>query len=110
DPTRAEAQLARTRSQVPALETQIEASIHRLGVLLGRDPGALREELAEPAPLPTPPDAVPVGLPSDLLRRRPDIRRAERQLAAATARIGQATADLFPRFALTGNLAGQSGT
>ncbi|MFH0352161.1 MAG: TolC family protein, partial [Chromatiales bacterium] len=62
----------------------------------------------EAAPIPATPPEVPVGLPSELLRRRPDIRRAERELAAATARIGIATADLFPRFSLTGALGLQS--
>ena len=60
------------------------------------------------APIPAPPPAVPVGLPSELLRRRPDVRRAERDLAAATANIGVATADLFPKFSLTGDLGLQS--
>lgn len=97
----AEAQLASTESQVPALENKERESIHQLGVLLGQEPGALLRELSRDAPLPVAPPEVPVGLPSDLLRRRPDIRRAERQLAASTARIGVATADLYPRFSLT---------
>jgi multidrug efflux system outer membrane protein len=110
DPVQAQAQLTTTESQVPLLQAQIDTAIHRLGVLLGREPGALKEELRPTAPLPAAPDAVPVGLPSDLLRRRPDIRQAERQLAAATARIGVAVADLYPRFSLTGGISGQSGT
>jgi outer membrane protein, multidrug efflux system len=77
-------------------------------VLLGLEPAALMAELLPPAAIPPPPPQVPLGLPSDLLRRRPDIRRAERQLAAATANIGIATADLFPRFSLTGLLGLQS--
>jgi NodT family efflux transporter outer membrane factor (OMF) lipoprotein len=102
DVLRAQAQLMSTRSQVPALESLIKRSIHRLGVLLGSEPGALLAELSPEAPLPALPPEIPVGLPSDLLRRRPDVRSAERQLAAATARIGVAVADLFPRFLLTG--------
>jgi NodT family efflux transporter outer membrane factor (OMF) lipoprotein len=108
DPTRAEALLTRTQSQVPSLQTQVETAIHRLSVLMGQDPGTLLSELRPAAPLPTAPVQVPVGLPSDLLRRRPDIRQAERELAAATARIGVAVADLFPRFTLTGGISGQS--
>jgi len=84
------------------LETSIQASIHRVGVLLGQPPEALLAELSPPAPIPSAPPNVPAGLPSDLLRRRPDIQQAERQLAASTARIGVATADLFPKFSLTG--------
>lgn len=110
DTVRAQALLTSTQSQIPLLEAQVDTSIHRLGVLLGREPGALKEELRVAAPLPAPPATVPVGLPSDLLRRRPDIRRAERELAASTARIGVATADLFPRFSLTGGFGGQSTT
>lgn len=108
DAVRAEALLTATQSQVPFLETQIAASMYRLAVLLGEDPGALNAELSTPAPMPGAPAEVPVGLPSDLLRRRPDIRTAERELAAATARIGEATAELFPKFYLTGSIAGRS--
>jgi multidrug efflux system outer membrane protein len=102
DMTRAEAQAAATASQIPPLETGIERAIHRLSVLLGEAPGSLAAELRDLTPVPNPPPEVPVGLPSELLRRRPDIRRAEREFAAATARIGVAVADLFPRFFLTG--------
>jgi len=109
DVQQATALLANTRSVVPLLETGIQASIHRLGVLLGQPPGALLAELSQPAPIPAAPPQVPAGLPSDLLRRRPDIQQAERKLAAATALIGVATADLFPKFSLTG-LAGFEST
>lgn len=104
DVQQATAILASTRSEVPSLETALAQSIHRLGVLLGQEPGALQKELAKVSALPSHPPRVPVGLPSDLLRRRPDVQAAERQLAAASARIGVATADLFPKFSLTGNL------
>jgi NodT family efflux transporter outer membrane factor (OMF) lipoprotein len=79
-----------------------------LGVLLGQPPGALLTELSIVAPIPSAPPEVPVGLPSELLLRRPDVRKAERQLAAATAQIGVATADLFPKFSLTGAAGYQS--
>lgn len=106
----AEAQLASSKSVVPVLETYIQAAIHRLGILIGGDPGTLQEELAVPAALTEPPPEVPVGLPADILRRRPDVRRAERTVAAATARIGAAQADLYPHFMLTGSLTGSSST
>src|SRR5688572_13661815 len=108
DVARAEAQVARTASTIPTLETFTRQAIHRIGVLLGRQPLALSEELSQVTAIPKPPPQVPIGVPSELLRRRPDIRRAERQLAAASARIGAATADLFPRFSLTGSLGLQS--
>ncbi len=101
--------LANTRANIPTLETGIQDYIHRLGVLLGQPPEALLAELSAPAPIPSGPPEVPVGLPSELLRRRPDIQQAERQLAASTARIGVATADLFPKFSLTG-IAGYEST
>ncbi len=108
DVAQARAQLATTEARVPVLESSARQAIHQLGVLLGMEPGALLAELEAEGPIPVGPEDVPVGLPSDLLRRRPDVRRAERELAAATARIGLATADLFPRFLLTG-AAGQDG-
>ena len=104
----AETQLALTRARLPPLENSAGASIYRLSLLLGLPPRALEKELAPEAPLPARPARLPQTLPSDLLRRRPDIRRAERQLAAASADIGVATADLFPRFSLTGLLGLQS--
>ena len=78
-------------------------SVHRLSVLVGREPGALRAELTPPHDLPALPGVVPVGDPAGLLRRRPDIQVAERELAGATARIGVAVADLFPRVTFTGS-------
>jgi len=102
DSARAEAQAESTQAQIPPLEEQVAHDIHRIGVLLGRPPEELEKRLRVVRTLPVPVPGVPVGLPSDLVRRRPDIRRAERQLAAANARIGIATADLFPRFFLTG--------
>lgn len=98
----AKTQLALISAQLPPLEDSIGQSIYRLALLLGQQPQALREELSTAAPLPAMPARLPTALPSDLLRRRPDIRQAERQLAAATADIGVATAELFPRFSLTG--------
>jgi NodT family efflux transporter outer membrane factor (OMF) lipoprotein len=94
--------LATTRADVPTLESSIQTAMHRLEVLLGQQPGTLQAELTQASPIPAQPPMVPVGLPSELLLRRPDIRQADRQLAAATANIGVAKADLFPRFFLTG--------
>jgi NodT family efflux transporter outer membrane factor (OMF) lipoprotein len=108
DVARAEAQVATTAAQIPTLERQTRQAIHRLGVLLGQGPGTLMAALSSTAPVPPPPPEVAVGLPAALLQRRSDIRRAERALAAATARIGVATADLYPRLALTGMLGLQS--
>jgi len=108
DVANAEALVATTRSVVPALESQVRQTIYSLSVLLAREPSALLDELSIEAPIPVTPPEVPIGLPSDLLRRRPDIRRAEAQLHGATARIGVAVADLFPKFSLTGTL-GTSG-
>lgn len=104
DVHRARALVATTAADLQLLEMAQVRSLHRLAVLVGEAPGALDAGLAEPAPIPAPPAAVVVGVPADLLRRRPDVRRAERELAAATARIGAATADLYPRFTLTGSV------
>jgi NodT family efflux transporter outer membrane factor (OMF) lipoprotein len=103
DLQRALALLATLQAQVPPIENSIETTMHRLGVLLNQPPDALQRELSVAAPIPSAPPEVPVGLPSDLLLRRPDVQSAERQLAAETARIGQTKADLFPKFFLTGS-------
>ena len=102
DVSRAAAQVATTAAGIPDLDSRVHQTIHRLSVLMGEQPSALDDELMTIAAIPAPPDVVPVGVPADLLRRRPDIRRAERQLAAATARVGVATADLYPKFTLIG--------
>jgi NodT family efflux transporter outer membrane factor (OMF) lipoprotein len=102
DVERQAAQLDTTRSIVPTLEAAEIQSIHRLGVLLGSEPGTLLEELLQTKPLPTVPPAIPVGLPADLLKRRPDIRQADARIAAETARVGVARADFFPKIFLTG--------
>lgn len=98
----AEAQVSTTAAEIPALEAIAKQAAHRLDVLLGIQPGALSAELSTEAPIPALPPQARVGLPSELLRRRPDIRRAERQLAAANAETGVATADLYPKFSLSG--------
>ncbi len=104
DVANADAQVATTAAQIPLLESSARAAIYSLGVLLGRPPAALEKDLIKASPIPPTPPEIPVGLPSDLMRRRPDIRRAEAKLHAATARIGVATADLFPKFNLTGSV------
>jgi len=108
EPDQAATVLAQTEGQVPALEAGLQTAVHHLGVLLGQDPGSLRQELAARAPIPAAPPEVPAGLPADLVRRRPDIRVAERRLAEATARVGVARADLYPRFSLTGSFGWES--
>lgn len=102
DVRQAQEVLATTKATVPTLQTTLKQAIHALGVLLGKPPGALLDELSSTGPIPSIPSSVSVGLPSDLLRRRPDVREAERQLAAATADIGVQTAQLFPQFSLLG--------
>jgi outer membrane protein, multidrug efflux system len=102
DVSRAEGLVATTASQRPTLMREAGEAVHRLGVLIGLGPDALAEELAAPAAIPASPPELPPLLPSHLLSRRPDLRRAERELAAATARVGVARADLFPRFSILG--------
>ena len=112
DEVRAIAQLEATRAVIPDLQAAVRARMFRIAVLTGQNPGALVDELAPPAPLPESLPVIPVGSPGEVLRRRPDIRAAERRLAAASARIGVATADLFPSFsldALIGSVASDSG-
>ena len=104
DIANAEANVATTESQIPVLEAAAKQSIYALSVLLARLPEDLLERLSPTGELPGPPSQIPAGLPSDLLRRRPDIRQAEAQLHAATAQIGVAVADLFPKFSLTGSV------
>jgi NodT family efflux transporter outer membrane factor (OMF) lipoprotein len=96
--------LEQARSLIPALQTGLEAAKNRLAVLLGEKPGAVHHELEERKPIPVPPITVAVGVPAEAMRRRPDIRRAERNLAAQTARVGVATADLYPKFRLIGSM------
>ena len=95
-------QLSNVAASLPQLQAQARDEIHALGVLTGDGADALSDTLSPAAALPHRPPRLPTGLPSDLLRRRPDIRVAERKLAAATADIGVATADLYPKFNLMG--------
>lgn len=97
--------LADTESIVPDLRSQQVQALNRLDTLLGRPPGELEEALVKTGPIPPAPEALIVGLPAELLRQRPDIRQAERLLAAQTAEIGIATADLYPTFSLFGTFA-----
>lgn len=102
DVERARAQLESTRARIPSLEAAVAITGHRIAVLTGAEPGALVAELDQTRPLPLLPQLAVTDAPGDLLRRRPDVAAAERRLHAATARIGVATADLFPRFTLGG--------
>ena len=104
----AEAQLEVTLAALPKLDTALKQAIHRIGILTGQEPRALEKQLMVNGEIPAIKPMIPIGLPSELLTRRPDIRQAERNLAAATANIGVATADLFPRFSLTGALGQES--
>jgi multidrug efflux system outer membrane protein len=104
DVANADAQVASTASVIPVLEASAQQTIYNLSVLLGLEPAALLKELSPASAIPTTPPDVPMGIPSELLRRRPDIRSAEAQIHSATAAIGVATADLFPKFSLTGSL------
>jgi multidrug efflux system outer membrane protein len=102
DTSRARAQLSTTLATIDPLEAAVQRSIHRLGVLTGRDPNALQALLSPVKELPELPKNVAVGDPGTLLRRRPDIRVAERQLAASNAEIGVAVGDYFPKVTFTG--------
>ncbi len=93
-----------TRAQIPALETSLAQSEHQIALLLGQAPASLHARLAPVAAIPRIPDSLAIGIPADTLRRRPDVRAAERKLAAETARIGIAEAARYPNFTLSGAL------
>src|SRR4029077_3183460 len=103
DTSRARSQLSTTLATIGPLQAQVARSIHRLAVLTGREPNALNDLLTPPRELPELPQITAVGDPAGLLRRRPDIRVAERQLAASNALIGVAIGDLFPKVTFTGS-------
>ena len=104
DVAQAKALLGNTQALIPRLETGLRQSENALSILLGKLPGEVREILVEVRPIPTAPGNVAMGVPAELLRRRPDIRQAERQVASQSARIGVAKADLYPHFSLFGSI------
>jgi len=103
DAVNASAQVASIESLIPTLESRCETTINAIGVLLAEEPGALQKTLGEPQDVPELPAQVPIGFPSELVQRRPDVRKAEAQLHAATASIGMAKADFYPRISLNGS-------
>lgn len=103
DVEQAKANAEQTRASIPSLNTSITEAKNRLAILLGKPPAALHQQLSVPVPLPAISEQIAIGIPADTLRQRPDIRAAERKLAAETARIGQQTADLYPSFSLNGS-------
>jgi len=96
--------LESTRSQIPTLRAGAEKALNRIAVLLGEQPGMVNKELESYKPVPVTPVEVAIGVPAEVLRQRPDVRKAERELAAQTARIGVATAELYPKFKLSGSI------
>jgi NodT family efflux transporter outer membrane factor (OMF) lipoprotein len=104
DSEQARAARAQTAAAIPSLEQSFASAAYRIAVLTGRAPGTLTAELGEARPVPRGPRDVAAGIPADTLRQRPDIRSAERSLAAATARIGVAQAQLYPGLRLSGNI------
>lgn len=104
DAEQARASRAQTAATIPTIEANYNAAVSRLGVLTGRAPGALKERMAAVKPIPSGPTAIAIGIPADTLRQRPDVRSAERNLAAATARIGVAEAQLYPQLSIGGSL------
>jgi NodT family efflux transporter outer membrane factor (OMF) lipoprotein len=108
DVEQATANYEQTRAAIPSLESSLALAMHRLAVLTGETPGALTDQLAERKPVPVAPLEVVAGVPADVLRRRPDIRAAERRLAAQTAQVGVATAALYPSLSLSGAITLQS--
>jgi NodT family efflux transporter outer membrane factor (OMF) lipoprotein len=108
DVERQKSQLESTEALVPQLEASIAQRIHALSILLAKPPGALLDELSVASAMPKTPPEVPAGLPSDLLKRRPDIRRVEAEIASAAANVGVAKAEFFPKITLTGSAGRQS--
>jgi len=104
DSEQARAARAQTAATIPSLEQNLASSIYRVSVLTGRAPGALTAELNPVKPVPRGPRDIAAGIPADTLRQRPDVRSSERALAAATARIGVAQAQLYPALRLSGNI------
>ncbi|MDK9708094.1 MAG: efflux transporter outer membrane subunit [Desulforhopalus sp.] len=96
--------VASTRAQIPSLQTGLAKATNTLAVLLGKPPGVLTEDLRIPMEIPALPASVAIGIPAETLQRRPDVRKAERQLAAQTAQIGVATAELYPSLQLKGSI------
>jgi NodT family efflux transporter outer membrane factor (OMF) lipoprotein len=103
DVANASAQVASIESLIPTLQSRCDTTINAIGVLLAEEPGALQQTLGEPHDVPSLPGQVPIGFPSELVQRRPDIRKAEAELHAATASIGMAKADFYPRISLNGS-------
>ncbi|TBW40282.1 efflux transporter outer membrane subunit [Siculibacillus lacustris] len=102
DTAKAEATAATTEAGIPSLQTTLAQSVHRLSILTGQAPGALAGELRRDGAIPSPRRALPKGIPADVLHNRPDVRAAERRLAAYTAKLGVAEAALYPSISLTG--------
>lgn len=109
DVERQTTQVENTKATLIPLDEQITESLDQLAVLTGQAPGALDRELAAPGPLPAMPASVPVDDPAQVLKRRPDIRAAERRLAASNAQIGQHEADLFPKVSMLGFIGSNAG-
>ncbi len=109
DQVRASAEIEQTRAEMETLQASIQAVMHRIAILTGQQPTALVDSLSTPVELPQVLPVIPADSPGDVLRRRPDVSAAERRLAAATASIGVVTADLFPRFTLSGLLGSMAG-
>lgn len=110
DAEQARTSRAQAAAAIPQIEQQYNAAVSRIGVLTGQAPGALKPLLEQPAPIPTGPDSIGVGIPANVLRQRPDVRAAERTLAAASAQIGVAKAQLYPALAITGSLSTSAGS
>ncbi|MCL6583102.1 MAG: efflux transporter outer membrane subunit [bacterium] len=100
----AKSNLEESRSLIPSLRTSLDQTLNRLALLLGKNPGSLNEELSSPAPIPIAPPEVAIGVPAEVLHRVPAVRKAERQLAAQTARVGVAESERYPKFSLSGSI------